>query len=343
MPTAQWTNGSTGTLQPAVHAARECDLKELADAANRRLLLTYQAARSYGGILDALCPIRRAPLEGSAGPLVPALRSALAQDVLSAPVGVVGPSPATPLQMQWLWPFDDGDENKTIVLPQPLDGEVNLLAKLNGQACWTDPSLAAARVRAVHVNELRRAAEALVRGRWTLPLYMPTGLFSLLPDAPWIGMTVANSGAAELRAVAAVLLSTGDSSPRGLTGVRARSASFIELTADCDCTLELYRCLRDVAPWSDPPTWNEYAPASSLGWQSPGALGAQDAQLVGTLDLLAGTPGRLSSESLRAAIDCMIDGAPQRWLLRRADTGYETITITGGLVVVEFDLACPPN
>jgi hypothetical protein len=220
---------------------------------------------------------------------------------------------------------------------------VDLFARLNGGSNWTDPDLAARRIRAVHVNELRQAAAAMTRGRWTLPLYLPCGLFSLLPDSPWIGATVANSGAAELRAVAAVMMRTADASPRGLTGVQVRQASRLELTADTDCTLEVYRLLRDVSPWSDPPTWNEYSPAGAAAWQAPGALGAQDAALVATLSMQAGVAARLSSSALTAALQAQADGAPQRWLIRRADTGYETITLSEAWLVVEFDLTCPPN
>jgi len=114
------------------------------------------------------------------------------------------------------------------------------------------------------------------------------------------------------------------------------------ITTDTDCTVEAYRCKRPIDFVTDPPTWNEYDPSASAGWATPGGTGAADAVLIGSVTLTANAPGSISNTALQSALQAMVDGAEQNFLLRRSDTGVETIAITASLTV-EFDLNSPPN
>jgi hypothetical protein len=197
-------------------------------------------------------------------------------------------------------------------------------------------------VRAAHFNELRAACEYLRRGRWTMPLYLPAGLFSLMPGTPWIGDSIANNGADELRAVGRVYARVDGPPTLGLTGVTVRPATAVEVTADVDCRVELWRCLRPLALAADPPTWNHYDPSAPAAWTDPGGTGAGDAERIGSAELAAGVPARLEGAAVAAAVQAMADGAEQTFLLRRDDTGAETVAVTARLIA-EFDLDIPPN
>jgi len=339
-----WVNGNaSGRLEPATHWVRACDAAELAAAINRRRRLTYQLEQDFSSQIGAGLYVREATVASAAAPF-DNLRDGLAEKVLSAPTGTLGGEPPTPAALDWLWPLDDGDEGKRIVAGEAGAGEVNLFDKLGDTDDWTDPVLApaASAVRAVHFNELRQTVEWLRRGHWELPLYLAAGLFSPLPDTPWIGESIANDGTNELRAVGFAILRTDEAPPRGLTNVALRDAGALELTADTDCTVQVHRCLRAIDFVADPPTWNEYDPSASAAWTAPGGAGAGDAVLIGSLALTADTPGALTGSPLAAALQAMIDGAEQNFLIRRSDTGPETVALTGRLLV-EFDLNAPPN
>jgi hypothetical protein len=60
------------------------------------------------------------------------------------------------------------------------------------------------------------------------------------------------------------------------------------------------------------------------------------------VELTADEPGALSGQALADAVQAMVDGAEQNFLLRRSDTGSETIAVEARLVV-EFDLNGPPS
>ena len=50
----------------------------------------------------------------------------------------------------------------------------------------------------------------------------------------------------------------------------------------------------------------------------------------------------ISGSAVTVGLQAMVDGAQQNFLIRRSDTGNQTIWITG-TVVMEFDLNTPPN
>jgi len=189
----------------------------------------------------------------------------------------------------------------------------------------------------VHFNELRQSVEWTHRGRWTLPIYLPVGIFSMLPDTTWIGQAVANNGVVDLRSLGFCIISTDDSPARGLVDVTVRSGSFLTITADRACTIEARGCLRQIAWQSDKPTWNKYAPNANKAWDSPGALGAGDSTAIGSVALTADQPGTISGPALVSALQAMIDGGEPNFLLRRTDTGPTTVNVTAE-VTVEFDL-----
>ncbi len=342
-----WNNANAqGRLDPAEHWARLSDAEEIADAINRRRLTVYQGAQDFSSQVAAGEFVRRATLAAATAPPFDNFRDSLSETILSPVTGVLAGEPPTPTAMDWLWPIADADENKTIVSGSSGvgAGEVGLFQKLNGTTNWTDPAVTAGQthVRAVHFNELRRTVEWLRRGRWELPIYFATGIFSIMPDSPWVGDIIANNGVDEVRSLGFAVLRTDDTPAKGLTNLTVRPAGYFELTADADCTVEIYRCLRPIEFVADPPTWNEYDPSASAAWDTPGGTGAGDATLIGSLVLTANVPGQLSNAALTAALQAMADGAEQNFLVRRSDTGTNTVSIDGSLRV-EFDLDTPPN
>ncbi|MFP4215556.1 MAG: hypothetical protein ACOCWV_03050 [Planctomycetota bacterium] len=340
-----WNNANAaGTVEPGVHAIRLSDAAELASAVNRRRLLTYQHAQDFSSQIASGAFVRAGTFDSAEAPPFENLRAALDSDVLSPPAGQLGGTPPTPGEMVWLWAKADADEGKTIVAGPADAGEVSLFEKLNGGSDWTDATLTggATPIRAVHLNELRQVTEWLRRGRWTLPVYFAAGIFSVMPDTPWLGEAIANNGSDELRSLGFALLSTDETPERGLTDVTVRADTRLELLADVACTVEVGRCLRELDFANDPPTWNEHAPSASASWDAPGASGSGDVESLGSVVLSANVPGSLSDSVLRSAVQAMIDGAPPNLLVARQDTGSETIAITGELVV-EFELNTPPN
>ena len=343
--TATWTNANpSGRLEPGVHYVRDDDPGELADAINRRRRLVYLSEQDFSSQIDAGLNVRAATIATQTAPPFDNLRDNIVIDILSPAAEGLGGTPPTPGQMDWLWPVADSDEDKVLVATNPQAGEVALMAKLNQAGAWTDASLAGGQtaIRAAHFNEVRQAIEWITRGRWRMPVYISDGLFSLLPNTPWIGDSIANNGADELRGLGFVVARTSDSPALGLVDAAARSTTKLELTADTDCQVEVYRCLRDIDFAGDPATWNEYDPSASAAWATAGGTGAGDASYIGAMGLTADVTGELTNSALTSAVQAMIDGAKQNFLFRRSDTGSETIDISAELVV-EFDLDSPPN
>lgn len=346
---ATWANGSAGRVAAARHYVRLSDVFELADAVNRRRQMLYQQPQDYSSVIHAGACVAGATIATAMAPPFDSFRSALTGPILRPATGVLGGQPSSPISMQWLWPVPGGDENKVIVtgLAETGPGQVDLFDQLNGGTGWTDPSLAASGgpVRAPHMNELRQAIQWLSRGRWTMPIYFDAGLMSLVPDTPWIGNMIANNGFGQLQCIGQAWMRPpgAPGGQLGLTGVQVRPTSSIVVTADTDCTIELYRCLQNVCFSSnDLPTWNQYDPSAGLDWSAPGGTGDGDIVLIGSYALPAGVATAICDPQLEAAIQAIVDGAPQNFLIRRSDVGFETIAIEASLTV-EFDLTSPPN
>lgn len=340
--TATWQNGNAqGRLTGGVHAVRLPDADELAERINRRRLLIYKYAQDFSGQVYSGARVRQSTVRSAVAPPFDSFRINLTSGILSPASGALGGAPPTPAAMDWLWPIADGDENKILVAgDSPIgDGQVGLLNKLNGTNHWTDPTLTAgwSDIRAVHFNELRQAVEWISRGRWRLPIYLTAGIFSALPDTPWISQAVAYNGTVDLRSLGYAIISPADTPARGLVDVAVRSSSSLTITADRDCTIEVRRCLRPIAWQSDPPTWNRYAPAAGDAWDSPGAGGAGDSVLIGSVVLPADQPGAISNPAMVSALQAMIDGGEPHFLLRRTDVGTYTVNVTAE-VTIEFDL-----
>lgn len=155
----------------------------------------------------------------------------------------------------------------------------------------------------------------------SLPINFITGLFSILPDTPWLAEAVANNGCDELRAVGGVQLPAASDQFAG----KVSDNSTITLTADEPCTLEVYRSLREVDFAASQPTWHGSGRAK---WQVSGATGPADATLLGTLRLQANQPQRLAGPEVAEAFREAADGV-LTIIVRRADHGPETIQISG--------------
>ena len=280
--TATWTNSNAqGRLDAGVHFVRDDDPAELADAVNRRRRLVYLLGQDFSSQIGAGQGVRAATVATQTPPPFRNLRDNITGKILSPATGGLGGTPSTPQAMDWLWPIGGGDENKVLVASDPDTGQVGLMQKLNGTQDWADPTLTGGQtfVRAIHFNELRQAIEWITRGRWRLPVYLAGGIWSYLPNTPWIGDSIANSGTDDLRSVGFVAARTADTPALGLTGLTVRSATGLDVTADTDCQVAVYRCLREVDFAADPPTWNEYDPSASAAWGTPGGTGSGDCLL----------------------------------------------------------------
>lgn len=337
-----WTNANTqGRVTPG-HRIRLCDARELAAAINRRRRLAYLDEQDFSSHLHPLASVLSSTLARQAAPPFDSFRGSVVNLLFPAGGGIVWGEPPSPISMQWLWPAGGEDADKVIVSSLPDPTQAGLMEKLNGTGDWTDPILmgASSDVRTVHVNELRQALEWMQRGRWTLPVYAPAGIFSAMPDTPWTGSLVANNGTDELRSLGFAFLRVDGNTVRGLADVTVRDTSRLEITADADCTIQALRCTRELDFSGDLPSWNQSRPGLSEGWTSPGA--ATDAEVLGEIGLSAGQAGVLSGSTLAGELQAMIDGRPQNFLFRRTDAGEETIGIRVQ-AVVEFDLNSPPT
>ncbi len=332
-----WQNGS-GTPKRVTggNFVRACDHSEIADEISRRMLLVYRGVDHFTDLIAAGRYVRAQTV--GRGDLTRSLRDYVRRTLIDPQPYVLGGQPPSPQSMQWLWPEQDGDEGKIIVVRDPSPGQVSFFAKLNGTLDWTNPTLApTAWIKAVHTNELRWACEHLCRGRWTVPLYSSAGLFSMVPDMPWFGGGVANNGTDELRSLGFTNMRTTDVPPRGLSDVTVRPSSCLQITADTDCTIALYRCLREIDFQDDLPTWNQHHPQAGQAWQQPGGLGGEDSIFIDQITLQANQPANLTGNALAAALQQMIDGQPLVFLCRRMDTSWQTIGFEATLTV-DFDI-----
>ncbi len=341
-----WTNGTDGRVIAGEDWIMPSDFDEIASAVNRRRKLVYLTTQDFSSAFGAGQNINRSPMAEAISPPFDSFRRSLIIKILNPQTGGMMGNPSSPSAMYWLWPLTGSDENKIIVAASPGSGQISLFDELNGGTDWTDPTLIAgvSSIRAVHHNEFRQALEWMTRGRWEIPIYFCSGIYSELPDASWPTSQIYHSDAEEFRNVGfAVLAGQKESQAVGLANVTVRSSSSVSITVDTDCTVQLYHCLRTIDFINDPPSWNQYAPVGNHSWASPGGTGNGDVTSIGSVSLTANTPGTISGSNLTAALQAMVDGSEQNFLLRRSDTGDETITITAASLTVEFDLESPPN
>jgi len=341
----QWSNqNESGRVVAGEHFIKLTDVDEIINAINRRWRLTYRTCHDFSSALGSGQWISRELWSTATYPPFDNMRKWISYHLMAMPGGVLGGEPPSPGDMNWLWPINDGDENKIIVAGTPGSGQVNLFNKLNGTTGWTDPTLTAGvtDVRAVHLNELRQSIEWLRRGRWHLPIYFSAGILSWLPDTPMYAGLM-NNGTDELRTLGFAFVRNNENPPEGLVNLTARSTSKVVLVADGeDCTVALYRCKRPIDFIDDRPTWNEYLPQQDKAWSQAGGLGGDDAEYIGSVELTDGVEGKITGSSLASAIQAMIDGEPGNFTARRTDESDVTVDITGELIV-EFDLDTPPN
>ena len=345
--TPDWINANAqGRLDPGLHTVCLSDAEEIAGAINRRRLLVYLTEQTFSTHVGSSKYVRASTVASATAPPFDNFRKNFDDKILEPAAGGLGGDPSTPAGMHWWWPVADADEDKIIVngIGGVPGGKVGLHQKLNGTVNWTDPTLTAGStgIRAVHWNELRQAAEWIIRGQWEMPIYWAAGIFSVAPDTPWVGEIITNNGDDELRTLGFAAIRTSETPARGLTNVTVRSGSFIRITVDTDCTVDVYRCLREIDFDTNRPTWNEYDPDGSGAWASPGGLGAGDSTSIGSIELTADTPGDLSGAGLTSALQAMIDGVEQNFLVRRQDEGPFAVGIESSLFI-EFDLDTPPN
>jgi len=162
-----------------------------------------------------------------------------------------------------------------------------------------------------------------------IPIEFTGGLFSMFPDTPWISHCVANNPRGELRSVGTVAL------PQEAF-LHGNSYS-LHFSADADCTLEIFQLLHDFETSHHTPTWNSIS--ADHKWRVPGAISETDTRLIGTVQIKVGEIGKIAWEKLSASFaGGLNDGkrnCPQHrgLLIRRRDSGMQTVNISGGLKI----------
>jgi hypothetical protein len=169
------------------------------------------------------------------------------------------------------------------------------------------------------------------------------GIYSYMPDASWGGGLIANDGEDELRAIYYTNMRVAGQGGvvLGLSNVTVRQSSYMTLTADYNCHLEVYACCRNIDVVNDPATWNNWSTGN--GWGSPGGLGGGDCTLIASLTMVANQQRTITGSTLAAVLNSMIQGNPQLFIIRRVDVDWQTISIGGLGLTVDFDLDTPPN
>jgi hypothetical protein len=179
----------------------------------------------------------------------------------------------------------------------------------------------------------RRFADRPALPSYRLALAFPVGMFSILPNTPWIGQSIANSGADELRAVGLIAPGQVERPVGGAAWGGGKARARLELIADADCRVEVFRCLRPLDLVRNPPTWREHDPGARAPWDEPGGTGPGDAEAIGQADLRAGAIARLAGAALGPVLDAIRDGRQVHFLIRRGDTGTRTVAVAAELVI----------
>jgi hypothetical protein len=176
-----------------------------------------------------------------------------------------------------------------------------------------------------------------------LPVDSAGGIYSYMPDAGWAGGLIANDGEDELRAIyyTNIRVAGQGGAVLGLSNVTARPSSYLKLTADCYCQIQVYACCRNIDVVNAPATWNNWSTGNA--WALPGGLGGGDSTLIGSLTMVANQERTITGPTLAAALNSMIQGNPQLFLIRRVDVDHQTVSIPAMSLVVDFDLNTPPN
>jgi hypothetical protein len=158
-------------------------------------------------------------------------------------------------------------------------------------------------------------------------------MFSILPNTPWIGQSIANNGSDELRAVGLIAPGQVERPVGGAAWGGGQARARLVLIADADCRVEVFRCLRALDLVRNPPTWREHDPGAGAPWACPGGTGPGDAEAIGQADLRAGAIGRLAGAALGPVLDAIRDGRRVHFLIRRGDTGTRTVAVAAELVI----------
>ena len=183
-----------------------------------------------------------------------------------------------------------------------------------------------------HITAPRTICETYADKTCVFPVEFTAGLFSMFPDTPWISHCVANNPRGELRSVGIIIIPHEAFCPENRCSLR--------FSVDVDCTLEIFQLVRDLEPSHYTPTWNSVSP--DCKWPTPGGISETDTQLIGTVKIKTGQVGKITGEKLSQALVSLNNGKLNclpRWglLIRRGDTGMQTINIAGELKIERDD------
>ena len=162
-----------------------------------------------------------------------------------------------------------------------------------------------------------------------IPIEFMSGLFSMFPDTPWISHCVGNNSRGELRSVGTIAIPQEAFSPG--------SSCSLHFTADVDCTLEIFQLSHNLEASQNTPTWNSIS--TDCKWPVPGGISKTNARSIGIVQIKVGQVEKLTGKKLSDHFTgCANDGKPNcppRWglLIRRSDTGAQTVNIAGELKI----------
>ena len=338
----QWSNGTNGRLDGEMHRPHLSDAAELAEAVNRRRRLVYATYDAdYSSHIHGGAYVRSRTFSAMSPPFQ-AFRDAFTGTLLHPATGMLGGEPPSPSAMRWL----ASDGKLLTISGDPGEDETSFFAALNGGKSWTDAPLSDSHpIRAPHINELRAAAELMIRGRWEMPIHFAAGIISLLPDTPWFGELISSNGEDELRSIGHAYLRRWEDPFSGLRNVTVLSSSRVKLQSQRECSVALHHCGRSISWLENPPTWNSACPGEE-DWETPGGTGCDDGSFMGTASLTGSDScytGSMSGASVAAGLQAIVDGGEQNFLARRLDTGDPIAAQVYGSLVIEFEVNTPPN
>ena len=321
-----WTKqNAQGEVEPASDYISKQEIIEIAEALNRRRKLAF---------IEPLTPYDTPKIAG--------YNLSRLETQLSTIVGIATftgtPLDEKPFKRSWLNPTPGTDYNKEITLVPKADSVI-IYNLINGTGNFSRHNNNEKFARATHINELRKAVKILSKGCWQSTLGFLTGISSAEPNSQFYYPAIHKSDSMEVRSIARTPIKSGND--LGLKNVTVTDESSIMLTADCDCQIAIYHCLRPADLTSNQATWTSYNSQTNSNWSQPGGLGAGDAELIGTLNLQAYQAGTLSGAAVKNTLQKMVDGAPANFIAARTDTGNEFISLSGCVNTV-WEINTPP-
>ena len=319
------TQDSEGKVTAGKDYASRLNLQELATAIKRRLKLCFVNKPDCLTVKYI-----------SSGDL--AQMENLITDILDQPAFTGGLYDSKPFSMRWINPLPDTNSNKLLTSSISND-RLCIYELVNGRDQFTRALDFENKIRALHINELRKVVEILRMGCWQSTVSFMSGIFTDDKDFPFAESVICNNNDLEIRAIGRTALH--DTEGNGLSNVTIRPESSMQFSTSEDCKIAVYRCKRRVDVYLNQPTWNQYNPEENLNWSTPGGLGESDAELIGTGTISGLTPITFSGTIVQQTLQAIANGAPCNFIVKRLDTGSEFINVSG-CINAYWEINSPP-